>query len=155
MACRKTAQHEADHREAHERSRFTGVPFVIAGQPTTAADPGQRSFNDPSLREHDEAVAVTAAHDLERPRAGSCYDGLHLAALIARIRDDPLQKGEAPSRLSQQRLGPIPILHACGMHSDGQEQAERVGQDVALAAGDLLARIIPGRVERSPLSGLP
>jgi hypothetical protein len=95
-------------------------------------------------------MPVTTAHDLEQPRARPGHDGLYLAALIACIRDDPLQKGEAPSRLSQQRLGPIPILHARGMHGDGQEQAERVGQDVALAAKDLLARVIPGRVERGP-----
>src|SRR5918993_2498013 len=36
------------------------------------------------------------------------------------------------------------------MHSDRQEQAQRVGQDVALAACDLLARVIPRRVERGP-----
>jgi hypothetical protein len=95
-------------------------------------------------------MPVTTAHDLEHPRASPGHDGLYLAALIACIRDDPLQKGEAPSRLSQEGLGPIPILHARGMHGDGQEQAERVGQDVALAAKDLLARVIAGRVERGP-----
>jgi hypothetical protein len=120
------------------------------GQPTAATDPRQGSFHDPSLREHDKAMPVTAADDLENPRARAGHRILHLSALVARVSDDPLQKGKAPSRLPQQSLGPIPVLHAGGMHADGQEKTERVGQDVALAASDLLARIIPGRVERGP-----
>jgi hypothetical protein len=33
---------------------------------------------------------------------------------------------------------------------DGEQQAERVGQDVALAADHLLAGIVAGRIKRSP-----
>ena len=95
-------------------------------------------------------MLVTAAHDLEHPRASAGHDGLHLAPLVARIRDDALQKGKTPARLSQQRLSPVPVLHARGMHADREQQPEGVGQDVALAAQDLLARVIAGRVERGP-----
>ena len=95
-------------------------------------------------------MAVTAAHDLEFPRTGAGHDSLHLATLIACVGDDALDKGKTPSRLPQQRLGPVSILHAGRMDTDGQEQAERVGQDVALAAKDLLARVIAGRVKRGP-----
>ena len=95
-------------------------------------------------------MAVTAAHDLEFPRTGAGHDSLHLATLIACVGNDALDKGKAPARLPQQRLGPVSILHAGRMDTDGQEQAERVGQDVALAAKDLLARVIAGRVKRGP-----
>ncbi len=53
-------------------------------------------------------------------------------------------------RLPEQRLCAVAVLHAGGMDADGQQQAERIGQDVALAAKHLLAGIVPGRVERSP-----
>jgi len=95
-------------------------------------------------------VAVTAAHDLEFPHTGAGHDSLHLATLIARVGDDALEKGKAPARLPQQRLGPVSILHAGRMDTDGQEQSEGVGQDVALAAKNLPARVIAGRVERGP-----
>ena len=95
-------------------------------------------------------MAVAAAHDLEHPRAGPGDGGLHLAALVARIADDALDEGEGPSGLAQQGLGPVPILHTRRVNDDRQEQPEGVGQDVALAANDLLARVIPGRVERGP-----
>ena len=126
------------------------MTFVIASKATTAADPGQRPLNNPSLREDDKPVPVAAAHDLEFPGASSGADGLHLAALVARIRDDALEKGKAPARLPQQRFGAIPVLHAGRMNANREEQTQRVGQDVALAAKHLLARVIAGRVERGP-----
>ena len=100
-------------------------------------------------------MPVTAAHDLQLPDTGSGHERLHFPSLVARIRDDALQKGKAPARLSQQGLGPIPVLNARGMHGDGQQQPERVGHDVALAAQHLLARVIAGRVERGPPLGAP
>jgi hypothetical protein len=127
-----------------------GMPLVVASKSPVAADPGERPFNNPTLREHHKAVPVAAAHDLERPPARPGHDGLHLAALIARIPDDALDEGKGSSCLPQQGLSPVSILHAGGVDGDGQEQPERVGQDVTLATGDLLARIIAGRVERGP-----
>jgi hypothetical protein len=126
------------------------VALVIAGKPTTAANPSQRPLNTPPLWQHHEAVPVTAAHDLQFPNAGSRDNGLHLLPLIARICDDALHKRKAAARLPQQRLGPVPVLHMGRMNRDGQQEAKRVGQDVALATKDLLARIKAGRVERRP-----
>ena len=95
-------------------------------------------------------MAVAAAHNLERPRARPGHDGFHLTALVARISDDTLDEGKGSSCFPQQGLSPVSILHTGGVDSNGQEQPERVGQDVTLAACDLLARIIAGRVERDP-----
>jgi len=36
------------------------------------------------------------------------------------------------------------------MHHDRYHQAERIDHDVPLAAGDLLGRVVPLRVDRSP-----
>ena len=126
------------------------MTLVVTRKATAAADPGQGPLNDPSLREDDKPVPVTATHDLEFPCAGSGDDGLHLATLIACVGDDALDERKTLSSLPQQRLGPVSILHAGRMDTDGQEQAQRVGQDVALAAQDLLARVIAGRVKRGP-----
>ena len=95
-------------------------------------------------------MPVTAADDLEHPRAGPRDSSGHFPALIARVSDDAFEKGKAPSRLSQQSLGSVSILHAGGMDVDGEQQSECVGQDVALAAQHLLASVIAGRVERGP-----
>ena len=126
------------------------MALVVTREATASADPSQRPLDDPAFREHHEAVAVTAAHDLEFPRAGAGNDSLHLATLITCVGNDALDKWKTPSSLPQQRLGSVSILHAGRMDTDGQEQAQRVGQDVALAALNLLARVIAGWVERAP-----
>jgi len=106
-----------------------------------------RSNNDPSLGQHDEAVAVAAAHDLEHPRPRSGHGGLHLAALVTGIADDAFQEREGASRLAQQGLCAVPVLDARRMNDDAEEEPERIRQNVALAACNLLARVIAGRVE--------
>ena len=106
--------------------------------------------SDPALWEHDEPMPVTATDDLEHPRAGPSDSIAHPSTLIACISDDAFDKRKAPPRLSQQGLRPVAVLHVGGMHADGQQQSERVGQDVALAAQHLLASVIAGRVERGP-----
>ena len=126
------------------------MALVVSGEPAAAADPGEGALHNPALWEDDKAVAVAAADDLQLPDAGAGDGGLPLLPLIARIGDDALDEREAPSGLPQQRLGAVAILHAGRVDVDGEQQAERVGQDGALAAQHRLARVIAGRVERSP-----
>ena len=95
-------------------------------------------------------MAITAAHDLEDPCTGPGQSGFHLSPLVPRISDDALDEREGPASLPQQRLGSVSVLHAGRVDGDRQKQAQRIGQDVALAAQNLLARIIAGRVKRGP-----
>jgi hypothetical protein len=113
-------------------------------------DPADRALDDPTLGQHDEAVLVTAPDDLHLPSPGPLHCRRHLRPLVAGIADHPLEERKQPARLSQQRLGPVAVLDIGGMHDHAEQQAERVGQDMALAAKGLLARIVPGRVEGRP-----
>ncbi len=72
-------------------------------------------------------MPVAATHDLELPGAGSGDNSLHLPALVARIRDDALDKRKAPAHLPQQSFCAIPVLYAGRMNADRQQQAQRVG----------------------------
>ena len=101
-----------------ERGRLASVALVVACQPPTTADPCQGALDNPSFRQHDEPVPVTAANDVEIPRAGAGDGGLHLLPLIARVADDALKEREAPSSLAEQRLGAVPVLYAGGMDVD-------------------------------------
>src|SRR5918993_3231287 len=83
--------------------------------------------HNPTLRQHDEAVLIAAAHDLERPCAGPSQSGFHLATLIACITNDALDEREGAACLPQESLCTIAILYAGGMNAHGQEQAQRVG----------------------------
>ena len=124
------------------------MALEVAGKAAVVADPSDGALDDPSLGQHDKAVAVAAAHDLHLPCAGAGDGGGHLRSLIASVADDALHEGEQASCLAQQRLGSVAILHVGGMHHYAEQKAQRVGQDVALAPNDLLARIVSGRIER-------
>ena len=106
------------------------------------------TLDDPALGQHDKAVTVAATHDFHLPCAGAGDGSGHLRPLIASIADDALYEGEQAPRLSQQRLGAVAVLHIGGMHDHAEQQAQRIGQDMALAPNDLLARVVAGRIER-------
>ena len=52
--------------------------------------------------------------------------------------------------LNEQFFGTIAVLHIGGVNHDPQHHAERINQDVPLAADDLLAGVIPLRIDRGP-----
>src|SRR5687768_5827854 len=103
VAWAETAQHQADHGEADEHGRLASVTLVIAGEPTTTADPCEGAFDDPSFRQDNEAVLVAAAHDLQFPDARARDDGRHLAPLIARVADEALNEREAGTLTASSR----------------------------------------------------
>ena len=50
-------------------------------------------------------------------------------------------EGEQPTRPAQQIEGTVAVLNVGGMGDDVQKKAERIDEDMALAALDFLARI--------------
>lgn len=70
-------------------------------------------------------------------------------SLIGGIGEDALDEGEAAARAPiEDESRAITVLHIGRMDDDVQQEAERVDEDVPLAARDLLARIVALRVER-------
>ena len=72
----------------------------------------------------------------------------YVEALGAALTDDALDEGEQPARLPQQRFGTVRVRPAGARHGHREQHADGVGQQVALAADDFLARVVAGRVER-------
>ncbi len=148
MAWSEAAQHDADHGEAEEGGDGTGVALEVAGQAAVAADPGEGALDDPALGQDDEAMGIAALDDLQGPRAGLGNDPGHLWPLVAGVGEDALDKRKGSPRRAQQVTRAIAILHVGGVNRHAQQEAQRIDQDVALAAGDFLARIKALRVER-------
>ena len=95
-------------------------------------------------------MEIGSLDDLEFPGTG-LGDGIgRLLPLIATIGEDALDEREQASRSTQQWNGSVAILDIAGSDEDVQQEAERVDQNVALAARCLLAGIIARRVERGP-----
>ena len=150
MSCPgKASEHDADHGQSDEGGDGAGVSLEIARQAAIAADPGQGSFDDPALGQHDEFVQLIALDDLEHPTAGPGCGLRGAGSLIAGIGEDALDEGEEAAGASiENQSRPVAVLNVGGMDDDVQQEAERIDQDMALAPGDLLARIKPLRVKR-------
>lgn len=94
-------------------------------------------------------MQFVALDDLEHPTTGAGSRSLGARSLIAGIGEDALDEGEEAAGASiEDQPRPVAVLNIAGMNNDVQQKAERIDQDMALAPGDLLARIKPLRVER-------
>jgi len=144
----QASEHDADHGEAHECGDGAGIALEVACQAAVAADPRERALHDPAFGENLEVMEIGALDDLELPASRGCNGGLHLRSLIAAVAIDQFDEGKQPTCATQHGDGAVAILHVGGMNDDAQEKAERVDEDVALAARNLLARIKALRVER-------
>jgi hypothetical protein len=145
----QASEHDADHGEADEGGRGSRVALEVARQPPIVADPGERAFDDPTLGQDDEAMQLVALDDLDLPGAGLCDGSGGPRSLIAGIGEDALDEREEAARMAiENEPRAVAILHVGRMDDDVQQEAERVDENVPLAARDLLARIKALRVER-------
>ena len=68
--------------------------------------------------------------------------------MITTIGVDALDEGEqTPRSFVEHQGGAVAVLDIGGMNDDAQQEAERIDEDVALAALDLLACIEALRIE--------
>lgn len=95
-------------------------------------------------------MPIGALDDLQLPGAGAGDGRRHFRPLVAAVGEDALDKRELTTGPAQQLDRAVAILHVGGMDHDVQEQTERIDEDVPLAAGDLLARVIALRIDRRP-----
>ena len=144
----QASQHDADHGEAEEGGDGSRVTLEITGQASVAADPGKGALDDPAFWQDDEAVRIAALDDLQAPGAGPGDELGHLRPLIAGVGKDAFDEREGSPRRAQHLARTVTILQVGRVDGDAQQEAQRIDQDMALAAGDLLARIEVLRVER-------
>jgi hypothetical protein len=95
-------------------------------------------------------MQLRALDDLQLPCAGLGDERGHDRSLVGAIGEDALDEGEQTTGSTQQQIRAVAILHAGRMDHDVQEEAERIDQNVPLAARDLLARIEALRIDRRP-----
>jgi len=125
------------------------VALEVAGEAPIAANPGERSLDNPAFGKHEETVQFIALNDRELPAAGLGDGGGRLRPLIGRVSEDVLDEGEeAAGAPIEYEPCAIAILHSGRVDDDIQEQAERVDQDMPFATRDFLGRVKALRIKR-------
>jgi len=145
----QASEHDADHGETDEGGGGARVALEVARQAAVVADPGEGALDDPALGQDDEPMQLVALDDFQLPGAGLGDSGGGVCSLVAGIGEDALDEGEqAAGAPIEHQPRAVAILHIGGMDHDVQEKAERVDENMPLAARNLLARIEALRVDR-------
>jgi hypothetical protein len=136
--------HYIDHgNEDHAFTAF-GQCLVVLRQSAVFAEPREGTFHDPALRQHHELAYGRTLHDLHEATEPTT-DPVHELPSIAPIRENQLQSSEPGAQLLDQELAAVAVLDVGGMYDQGDDQAERVHDQMTFAAFDLLARVVPPR----------
>jgi len=117
--------------------------FQIFRQVTTSVQPGEGAPGDPSARQHLKALCgIGSFDDLNGPSAGGfqripqlrpCIPAVSKHAAMTLVRDDSFQHIRRA----------VPVLNSGAVDHQAHQRSARVGDDMALAPIDPLARIIP------------
>jgi hypothetical protein len=127
------------------------MTLEVFGKAATAADPGERAFDDPAFGENDETMQLTTLDDLDGPSPGVDHGGGQLRSLVVGVGEDVLDEGEqAAGTTIKDQARAVAVLHIGGVDDDVQQEAERVDKNVPFAARDLLARVVALRIDRGP-----
>lgn len=132
-----------DHGAADPTLTTRGLCLVVLAKPAITAEPGEGSFNDPSLGERDEALLpLELGHDLE-PEAEFVRGPVLELALVACIGPDGLEPRVAvPVELGEDPFRSITILYVCRMNRKSVDQPEGIDCNVTLPATYLLGGIV-------------
>ena len=121
-------------------SLFGGNPeiFVILGDAAIAAEPRESSLDDPAAWQDDKTFqVVTALDDFEAQHRNFGNGGFDLPRVVAIVRPDQFEPGEAVADFIEDKPCAIAILDAGGMNDGPQRQAFGVDKGVNLSPLDL------------------
>ena len=114
----------------------------VLGEPSIAVQPSQCALDHPAARYDIETARTSRALDnLQGPPTDPLQSRRELGAGIGTVGEDVTQPGEGVADGREHRGGAVAILDVGGVDLSGNQQACGVGEDVAFAALDLLARV--------------
>lgn len=115
----------------------------VLGEPAAPTEPGEGALDDPASGKDDEAARVVCALDhLDGPRPVLAQGVLQLRAAVSAVGKHVPQPGIALTDGFQHLDRAVPVLDVGTVNDQADHQPERVGDDVALAAFDLLAGVV-------------
>jgi hypothetical protein len=141
----EAVEHEADHGDGGHRLGHLGQLLVVLGEAAPSAEPAERPLDHPAARENDEAGgARDPPHDDQR-QAEQETGEQGSQTIVDAVGEHDLKPAVQRLDLPQQLPGPVGVLDVGRVDDDPEQQPRAVDRDVALAAPDLLGRIVAPR----------
>ena len=134
--------HQIDHSNNDHRLTAAGQSFIVFRQSAVLAQPGKRALDDPSFGQHDESTRQRTFDDLDEAPVPAARP-IDEPAGVTAICKDQLQAAETGSQLSNQQLTAVAVLNIGRMNNQGDDQTDRVDDQMTLATQDFLARVVP------------
>ena len=135
-------QHQVDHGHVDEILAGLGEEFIVLAEAAVTTEPRERPLDDPSVRQKLEALGRIAALDDFQIPPGELLDPLYQRSRVAAVGPEFFHPRTTEPNLLDHLLGSVAILHVGGVNHHADDQAERVDNDVALAALDFLPRVV-------------
>ena len=126
--------------------------FPVLGQTATASQPTDGALDDPAFGQNDEAFGLIAAADDFSFEVGQdfCQGVVEPRSLIGSVGKELPQERIHPEQAHKQQDSSVAILDVGGVNDGVEQQAQRIYENVALLALDLLARIVAMRIDAGP-----
>ena len=126
--------------------------FPIFGEPSAAVEPRNRALDDPAFGQNGEAFDLIGAPDDLSFEVGqdSCECLLEMRSLVASVGEELLQERIHSEQGGKQQNAAVAILDIGTMNDGMEQQTQRIYENMALLAFDLLARIIAMRIDAGP-----
>ena len=134
--------HHIDHGNTNHRLTALNQSLIVFGKSSVLPQPGKRAFNNPSLGKDDKRVRIRSFDDLDNPALPD-HRPLHKLSGITAISPDEFKAPPSRTELFDQQLAAVTVLDVGGVNHQREDQAERVNDNMTLAALGFLARIVP------------
>jgi len=116
------SEHKMNHRDMNPGFRCFRQGFIVLGQPTTPAQPGQSAFYDRPTRQHLKVVAVRrASHDLEQP-ATEGTSPIYQLPSVSPVGPDQLEPRVPSRQFAQHQFGSVAVLDIGSVDDDRHSQ---------------------------------
>jgi hypothetical protein len=124
----------------------------ILGKPSAAVEPSNSALDDPTAwQDHKSFGLIGALDDVSfELRQDSRERLLKFRSLIAAVGKQLLQERIHPEQSGKQQDAAVAILDIGRVNDGVEQQTQRIYENVALLAFDLLARIIAIRIDTGP-----
>ena len=142
MLCGLSCEH-SDRGDQCPCSCGSNGLFSTFGEPPAPSQLGECPFNHPAARQDLKALRrIGPPNDFDRPfsHGGEC--GSQFVASIAAVSENVAQPGKAPAYCRQNINSLTTLLDVGGMNKEEDQEATGIRHDMALAALDLLPRVI-------------